>query len=301
MQIAIRSALLVVFCLQSNFLLADLETGRQVGKIIGKGKEKPVITLTHPRSGWTVNQMVRVAGTVNDPTLTPLIISINGDRYLVRITGNTFSRKFPVSMGRNSIVVQGTNAGGTTKVRKAVFAKTSPVAFSAILTSDTDGVYTDLHVYEPRANLKDPIEEGATKNFHVFWANTNSPSGGKFYLNSDAGSYDVPGFGPYLYTHNSPPKGIFRVDANYWPSGDKAHTVASLNLNLFEGTANEQKRMVQQPLVVPGETTTLAWVRIDENQKGYIYVPLLDPKPIDNKIWPEWVLKYKARQVGGGY
>lgn len=117
-------------------------------------------------------------------------------------------------------------------------------------------------------------------------------------MNEQAGSYDQPGYGPYLYTHKSPPLGVYRVDANYWPSGDKAHVVATLNVVLFGGTSKEVRKTIRNPLVMPGETVTMAFVRVDKNQVGYIYSPTSDPKPKDTSIWPQWVLDYNPRQKG---
>src|SRR4030095_2322985 len=111
--------------------------------------------------------------------------------------------------GKNAITVEGTNQSGRTQVERTVYAQVPPAAILLVLTSDTDGIYTDLHVYEPKPNLKDPVTESQSATAHVFWADTSSPSGGKFYLNEQGGDYDQPGYGPYLYTHTSPPIGIY--------------------------------------------------------------------------------------------
>lgn len=265
---------------------------RQSGKIIGTGNERPTITLTAPKGGWTVDRMVEVAGSISDSTINPITVSINGDRYLLKTFNGAFKRKFPVVRGKNSIILQGANKAGLAKAQRTLFAEVPSLAMFIVLTSDTDGVYTDLHVYEPLANAPDPIKEGEKSNVHVYWADTSSPSGGKFYLNEQGGNFDCPGFGPYLYTHASPPLGIYRIDVNYWPSGNKGHTVANLNLVLFGGTSNEIRRSVKFPLVMPGETVTLGWVRLDKSQKAYLYFPTLETKPSEEAVWPAWVLNY---------
>lgn len=272
---------------------------RQSGKILGTGEVAPKIELTSPAGGWTVDRMVMVAGNVNDPTINPVTVSINGDRYLLKTVNGSFQRKFPVTAGKNSIQVQGSNKKGATKTERTIFAQVSPVALFAVLTSDTDGVYTDLHIYEPPADATDLKTAGKDANVHVYWADTKSPSGGQFYLNEQGGDFDSPGFGPYLYTHTAPPLGYYRVDVNYWPSGDKAHTVATLNLVLFGGTPNEIRRAVKFPLVKPGETQTLAWVRVDKGQQASIYLPTLEEKPKDEKVWPKWVVEFNRRNVAG--
>jgi len=271
---------------------------RQQGKILGSGTSLAKVTLENPKGGWTVDRMIEVSGTVSDPTVNPITVNINGDRYLLRTHNGSFKRKFPMSAGKNSIIVQATNKAGLSQAERSIFAQISPLAMMLVQTSDTDGVYTDLHVYEPDPNSKDPFEEAKSKNVHVYWADTASPSGGKFYLNSQGDDFDQPGFGPYLYTHTSPPLGIYRIDANYWPSGDKAHTVATLNVVLFAGTPQELRKTVQFPLVMPGETVTLLWIRLDKGQKASLWAPLMDAQIPNAEIWPEWVKKFVVRRKG---
>ncbi len=279
------------------YSLSSLSAVRQSGKIMGKGNQPIVITLNSPKSGWTQSRMVEVEGNVSDQTIDPITVIINGDRYLLRTSSGNFKRKFPVTSGKNAIIVQGTNKAGTFKTERSLYAQVSPVSLVTILTSDTDGVYTDLHVYEPDPSAKDPFIEPSV---HVFWANTNSPSGGVFYLNQQGDSYDQPGYGPYLYTHTSPPLGYFRIDSNYWPSGDKGHTVGTLNITLFGGTPQEVRRMIKTPLAKPGETITMAWIKVEQGQKVSIYSPGVDEKPKDNSVWPSWLLDFipKASQSG---
>lgn len=273
---------------------------RQSGKILGSGDQAMQISLSAPRGGWTVDRMVEVAGKVSDTTVDPITININGDRYLLRTRNGNFSRKFPVTAGKNSILVQGTNKKGTVKVERTVYAQISPVAIMAILTSDTDGIYTDLHIYEPNSNLKNPYSDSSKETSHVYWADTNSKSGGKFYLNEQSDSYDQPGYGPYLYTHTSPPLGFYRIDANYWPSGDKAHALATLNLVIFGGQPQEIKKTIKAPLAKPGETVTLAWVRVEKGQKAYVFSPVVDAVPANRNLWPDWLIEHKPSTSGYG-
>jgi len=281
-----------VVCLLATAAAAEQLPTRQTGKVLGQGQTAPTIALTAPAGGWTVDRMVLVAGTVSDPTINPITVSINGDRYLLKTVNGAFQRKFPVSAGKTSVIVQGSNHGGTGKAERTLYAQVPAVPVFLVLTSDTDGVYTDLHVYEPRPDAPDPATAGRDASTHVFWARTESPSGGHFYLNEQGGDFDSPGYGPYLYTHASPPLGFYRVDVNYWPSGDKAHTVATLNVVLFGGTANEIRRRVRFPLVQPGETQTLAWIRIERGQQAHVYLPTVEAKPTDARVWPSWVTEF---------
>ncbi|MBN9680891.1 MULTISPECIES: DUF2135 domain-containing protein [unclassified Corallococcus] len=278
-------------------------SARQQGVPIGRGTTVPKVVLSAPSGGWTVDRMLQIEGTVSDASVDPVVVSINGDRYLMRTQGGRFSRKFPAASGKNIVTVMATNKGGTARAQATSYAQVPPVPLKAILTSDTDGVYTDLHIYEPT----DASSAGETLDVssmaHVYWANTQSPSGGTFFLNEQGGDFDQPAYGPYLYIHRAPPTGVYLVATNYWPSGDKAHTVATLNLALFEGTPGEVRRRVRIPLATPGTTRVLAWVNILGDGQAEVYVPSADPKPKGNG-WPtnleEAVKELQKSGDGGG-
>lgn len=264
---------------------------RQMGVPIGQGKTKPKVELTLPRGGWTAGRMMTVAGRVSDSTVDPITLSINGDRYFVRTRNGAFQRKFPAASGKNVITALATNRGGTTSDQVTTFAEIPSVPLKTILTSDTDGVWTDLHVYEPaNAAANEAAGEGVALEVsamaHVYWANTESPSGGTFYLNDDVGGFDQPGYGPYLYVHRAPPIGVFFIATNYYPSGDKAHTEAMLNVTLFEGTAREIRRKVRVPLATPGTTKVLAIVNFTAADRAAIYVPGQE-RPPSGPLWPD--------------
>jgi uncharacterized protein YfaP (DUF2135 family) len=264
---------------------------RQQGVPIGKGKTLPTVRLSAPSGGWTVDRMLLVEGTLSDTTIDPVVISINGDRYLMRTFSGRFKRKFPAASGKNVVTVMATNQAGTARAQATSYAQIPPVPLKAILTSDTEGVYTDLHIYEPTQESLSPAQEGSgqvldlKKMAHVYWADTASPSGGTFFLNEQGGDFDDPAYGPYLYVHRAPPKGVYLIATNYWPSGDKAHTVATLNVVLYEGTPQEMRRMVRIPLATPGTTRVLAWVNVLGDGKAELYVPSQDPAP-KSASWP---------------
>jgi uncharacterized protein YfaP (DUF2135 family) len=202
------------------------------------------------------------------------------------------------------VTVLATNKAGTATAQATTYAQVPVVPFKVVLTSDTDGVYTDLHIYEPTPTSQNGGTLTLKDMAHVYWANTASPSGGTFFLNEQGGSFDQPGYGPYLYVHRAPPKGVFLITTNYWPSGDKSHTVGTLNLTLFEGTAQETRRRVLVPLATPGTTRVLAWVNVVDASKAGVYVPGQDPEP-KGELWPsnlEEVAEQatKAGPEGGG-
>ena len=280
------------------------EAREQQGVPIGEGKTAPVITLTAPTGGWSVDRMLLVAGSISDPTVNPVVLSINGDRYLLRTQQGHFGRKFPAASGKNVVTVTATNKGGTTTAQATTYAQTPPVPMKAVLTSDTDGVYTDLHIYEPSAKSMADGKLDSKSMVHVYWANTKSPTGGTFFLNEQNGDFDQPGYGPYLYIHRAPPKGIFLIATNYWPSGDKAHTLAFLNVSLFEGTPRETKRVVRVPLATQGTTRVLAWINVIDGEHASIYVPGQDRAP-EGGGWPtnleEAAKSMESGSGGGGY
>ncbi|MGA2227516.1 MAG: DUF2135 domain-containing protein, partial [Syntrophobacteraceae bacterium] len=220
---------------------------RRGSPIGGQGTEMPVVTLSRPQGGWTTSMQLDVAGTCSDQTADPVVVNINGVRYYVRSTQGAFSKKFPAAKGRNNVIVECANKAGIGRASASVDALINPIPLKIVLTGDTDNVYTDLHIYEPDKT-------------HVYWAKTQSPSGGIFFLNEQNGSFDLAGYGPYLYVHPAPPIGVFRVDVNYWPGGAIRHTLANLDIISNEGLPNESRKRIQSPLASPGETKTLAYV-----------------------------------------
>ncbi len=277
---------------------------REQGVALGRGTERPVVQLTSPGGGWSVGRMMAVEGTVSDPTVDPITISINGDRYLLRTLGGRFSRKFPAAAGKNVITATAANKGGTGQAQVTCYAQIPSAPLRAVLTSDMDGVYTDLHIYEPTAASVAPDGKLVLERMaHVYWAQTASPTGGTFYLNEQGGDFDQPGYGPYLYLHRAPPRGVFLIATNYWPSGDKPHTLASLDLTIFEGTPAEAKRMVRVPLATQGTTRVLAWVNVLGDGRADVYVPGQDPPPTSG--WPpnldEVARALSRKQAPGDY
>src|SRR5688500_20104817 len=87
---------------------------RESGVPIGSGTKTPTVTITAPHGGWSVDRMLLVEGRISDTTIDPVVVSINGDRYLMRTSRGTFSRKFPAASGKNVVTVIATNKGGTT-------------------------------------------------------------------------------------------------------------------------------------------------------------------------------------------
>ena len=258
----------------------DEEVLAHRGKTIaGKGTEPPVLTLAKPEGGWTTGLQLLVSGTCSDVTADPIAVNINGVRYYIRAVEGQFSRKFPASKGKNTIIAECANTAGVARATAVVDAVINPIALKLVLTSDTDGVYTDLHVYEPDKT-------------HVYWARTDSPTGGIFFLNEQGESGDQPGYGPYLYVHPAPPPGVFRVDTNYWPGNAVQHTLANLDVITDEGLPTENRRRIRKPLARPGETQTLAYIVIQGNhQPPKIFVPDQDP---ESDMPPE-VREYKKK------
>ncbi len=285
---ALYSVLLSLVCAFPLLATAALATSSQDpdalarrGKAIaGEGEQVPVLTLSKPEGGWTTSMQLLVSGECSDPTADPVTVNINGVRYFIRASQGVFSRKFPAAKGKNSIIVECANKAGTARATATVEAVISPIPLKIVLTSDTDSAYTDLHIYEPDKT-------------HVYWAKTNSPSGGIFFLNEQGGSFDSAGYGPYLYAHPAPPMGVFRVDVNYWPGGAVQHTLANLDVISDEGLPAESRKRVRSPLARPGETQTLAYIVVrGNNQPVRVFVPGQDP---ESDMPPE-VAEYKKNE-----
>jgi hypothetical protein len=263
---SLRISLILLLCISNRILATpsndpDILARRGQQQAPHTVTEPPQLTLTKPAGGWTSSMQLLVSGTCSDNDADPIVININGVRYYARNNNGSFSRSFPAAKGKNSIIAECTNSAGVSKASTTVDAVIPAIPFKIVLTSDTNSVYTDLHIYEPDKS-------------HVYWASTNSTSGGLFFLNSDGESFDQAGYGPYLYVHPAPPLGVFRIDTNYWPGGAIQHTLASLDIILDEGLPTESHRRIQKPLARPGETRTLAYVLFSGNrQPAKIFVP----------------------------
>lgn len=256
---------------------------RRGAAIGGTGTSLPTITLDKPQGGWTTALQLEIAGSCSDPTADPIIVNINGVRYFIRAQGGAFKGKFPAAKGKNVVIAECGNKGGTARASATVEAMINPIPLKVVLTSDTDSAYTDLHVYEPDQT-------------HVYWADTQSPSGGLFFLNAQEGSFDQPGFGPYLYVHPAPPIGVFQIDANYWPGGAIQHTLANLDIITDEGLPTESRKRVTRPLARPGETQTLAYVVIRGNkQPPLIFIPGQDAEADKPKEVKEYQKTFKPK------
>lgn len=107
--------------------------------------------------------------------------------------------------------------GARAAQERTLYAQIPTLPLSLALTSDTDGVYTDLHIYEPSPRRAGSRNGSARDSaHHVFWASTSSPSGGRFYLNDDGGSFDSPATGPTSTRTRPHRSGSSAWDANYW-------------------------------------------------------------------------------------
>jgi uncharacterized protein len=258
-----------------------IRRGKTIG---GNGTEMPVVTLTKPEGGWSTSMLLEVAGSCSDSTADPMVVNINGVRYYIRTADGAFARKFPAAKGKNLVMVECANKAGVAQASATVEAMISPIPLKIVLTSDTDSTYTDLHIYEPDGT-------------HVYWAKTNSPTGGIFFLNQQDGSFDQAGYGPYLYAHPAAPPGIFRIDVNYWPGGATQHTLANLDIITDEGLPSENRRRVSRPLARPGETQTFAYVVIKgNNQSPSIYVPGQDDATVMPPGLKEFDEKVKSKK-----
>jgi hypothetical protein len=283
------AALLLVLSTQSLAASSDdpdiLARRGQQRPLPTEAASAPTLTLSKPAGGWTSGLQIAVVGTCSDPTADPIVVNINGVRYYVRNVNGSFARAFPAAKGKNTVIAECANSAGVAKASTTVDAVIASIGLKVVLTSDSDGVYTDLHIYEP-------------DNSHVYWADTNSNSGGIFFLNQNGDNFDQPGYGPYLYVHPAPPLGVFRIDTNYWPGGAVQHTLANLDIILDEGLPSESRRRVQKPLARPGETKTLAYVVIQGNrQPAKIYVPGQDAErdmPVEVKEY----IKHEPKREG---
>ncbi len=75
----------------------------------------PVVTIETPTSGSAVNTPLRqVSGTVNDPGVTTVLLTLNGAPQSVTVSGGRFSKNVTLAPGTNTITVRATDGAGNT-------------------------------------------------------------------------------------------------------------------------------------------------------------------------------------------
>ncbi|MFC1478104.1 hypothetical protein ACFL57_01435 [Candidatus Margulisiibacteriota bacterium] len=211
----------------ANFQLSDNSGG-------GSGATAPTVTITDPDSDVTVaGSTYTITGTVDDDTISEVVIDVNGSQANVSVTSGSFSYTVILRNGANTITVRASNAEGTGTATVTITSQAATMAIKATLTWDqgvaSRNIYTgrvdmDLHMWKYNSG-------SYTKAWHCYF-------GDKTITEEPAQNLDVDntwGYGPEnLRITSASANATYKIGVAYWSGAASTNCVLRLSLN--EGT-----------------------------------------------------------------
>ncbi len=230
------------------------------------------IVIDNPRAGWrnvaptdrTFVQPIRYpasAVTADGADTTALItgrigkvrksaatLVVNGVAMPIVVgPDGAFSRPYAFGNGSNSVEVR----SGRARARRQFYdgdTSRPPVKLRVVLSWDTDATDVDLHVVSPGGE-------------HAWYGNRVMATGGAIDVDVTTG------FGPEIFAHPSPPRGLWQIYVNYYgggvergdDNGDPADhiTIVQVTIITQENTPHERQQSFQVPLRKPGEISLI--------------------------------------------
>jgi len=205
----------------------------------------PAASVNTPRSISTTalisgNIAAKPKGTSSNA---PATLIVNGTAMPLHIEADGgFSRPYAFGRGSNSIEVRAANNGPRQRVQ---FYDTSTgkqqARLRVVLSWDSDGTDLDLHVITPNGE-------------HAWYGNRVIAGGGA--LDVDV----TTGYGPEIFSHPAPEKGIYLVYVNYYGSGSGVQdlTTAQVAIISNENTPDEKRQIIQVPMRRAGDLTLVS-------------------------------------------
>jgi uncharacterized protein YfaP (DUF2135 family) len=215
---------------------------RQSGSAEGYTQEVhyPASTVNVPRGSATTALISgQIAGrTKNGEGKEPATLVVNGTAMPLHVEEDgSFARPYAFGSGSNSVEVRDGEKGQRKRVQ---FYDTSTAKKQArlrvLLSWDSDGTDVDLHVITPSGEHS--------------WYGQRVIAGG--------GALDVDvttGYGPEIFSHPAPEKGLYQVYVNYYGAGYgvKELTIAQVAIISNENTPHEKRQVFQVPLRRAGD------------------------------------------------
>ncbi|MBI2869173.1 MAG: Ig-like domain-containing protein, partial [Chloroflexi bacterium] len=117
----------------------------------------PTVTITSPVSGAVVSAPeVTVAGTVNDPSATSAVLTLNGVPLTVTVAGGSFSQPVTLSAGSNAITVVATDRAGNASAASPVTVTLDTSKPQVAITSPENKFLTNGGVVNVTGTVDDP-------------------------------------------------------------------------------------------------------------------------------------------------
>lgn len=205
----------------------------------------PAAAVNTPRSASTTALIKgRIDGMPKGkPSSAPATLIVNGTAMPLRVEADgSFSRPYAFGRGSNSVEVRAPGGGMRQRVQ---FYDTAAGKIQAklrvVLSWDSDGTDLDLHVVTPKGE-------------HAWYGQRVIAGGGA--LDVDV----TTGYGPEIFSHPAPEKGLYLVYVNYYGAGSNVNdlTVAQVSVICNENTPNEKRQVFQVPMRRAGDLTLVS-------------------------------------------
>jgi uncharacterized protein YfaP (DUF2135 family) len=210
----------------SGSLLLFVFTGLLVPATDGlfsQGSVAPRVRISKPANGFTRERVTTVSGVVENAERPYVTMVYNGISQRLRVTEGKFETRLVLSRGDGLIEVHAEGAKGRGKDTVAFFADVPKCDIKIVLTWDTPGSDMDLWVTDP----------GGEK---VMYNMRTSKVDGQ--LDIDV----TDGYGPETFTMQNAVAGDYQIQVQNYSPGEVRVTRMWVDLVLFEGTDNEQRR-----------------------------------------------------------
>ena len=182
-----------------------------------------VVEITTPEDDATVYvRTITVEGTISDTSITEATLSINGESFIISVTGGNFSQEVNVRDGDNTITVNATNAQGYNgSDTVTIHAELPAYAIMIELTWDTDYGDLDGHFIRPGGEMGNVTDDC----YWYWWWLNGEPNGPDWDSSGDLSEGDpildvddTNGYGPEYTTLQTPPyEGIYQYKVHFFP------------------------------------------------------------------------------------
>lgn len=207
----------------------------------------PASVVNTPRSASTTALIKgRIEGmpkTKGEAPNAPATLVVNGTAMPLRVEPDgSFSRPYAFGKGSNSVEVRAPDGGprGRVQFYDTAAGKTQ-ARLRVVLSWDSDGTDLDLHVVTPSGQ-------------HAWYGERVIQGGGA--LDVDV----TTGYGPEIFSHPAPEKGLYLVYVNYYGAGYGVSelTVAQIAIITNENTPDEKRQVFQVPMRRAGDLTLVS-------------------------------------------
>lgn len=204
----------------------------------------PAVSVNTPRGASTTALISgHIAGRPKgQPSNTLATLVVNGTAMPLRIEEDgSFSRPYIFGRGSNGVEVRVPDNGPRQRVQFYDTATDKKQARLRVMLSwDSDGTDLDLHVITPQGE-------------HAWYGERVIAGGGA--LDVDV----TTGYGPEIFAHPVPEKGLYQVYVNYYGSGSSVSdlTIAQVAVISNENTPHEKRQLFQVPMRRAGDLTLI--------------------------------------------